>query len=187
MGLLVAGVLWWSLVHLYPSVASQSRDGLIARMGNDAFRGSFALLILAALVMIVFGWKSAAPASVYAPPLQGSLLVTVLMAVAFVLFVAAQAKTNIKRWLRHPQLTGVVLWSVAHLLANGDNRAVVLFGGLGVWGLAEIVLINRRDGNWQKPAAAPVKSDIAVIIISAVAFTLVLYLHGWLFGVAPLV
>jgi uncharacterized membrane protein len=176
MGLLIAGLVLWSLVHLYPSLASQSRDGVVARLGNNAYRGVFALLMLGALAMIVFGWKNAVPSAIYAPPLAG----------AFILFVAAQAKTNIKRLLRHPQLTGVIVWGVAHLLANGDSRSVALFGGLGVWALVEIVLINRRDGAWQRPAAAPVGSDVIVIIISAIAFAVVLYFHQWLFGVAPI-
>jgi uncharacterized membrane protein len=187
MGLLIAGLVMWSLIHLYPSIASQARDGLVARLGNNAYRGLFALLMLAALTMIVFGWKSAIPSAVYAPPLMGSPLVSVLMLIAFILFVAAQAKTNIKRVLRHPQLTGLVLWTVAHLLANGDSRSIALFGGLGIWGLVEIILINRRDGAWQKPAAAPFKSDAIVIIISAIAFAVVLYFHAWLFGVSPIV
>ena len=182
MGLLIAGLVMWSLIHLYPSLASQSRDGLVARLGNNAYRGVFALLMLAALVMIVFGWKSAVPSAIYEPPLMGSLVVLALILIAFILFVAAQAKTNIKRVLRHPQLTGLLLWCVAHLLANGDSRSLALFGGLGVWALVEIVLINRRDGAWQKPAAAPLSSDLIVVIIGAVAFGVVLYLHQWLFG-----
>ena len=186
MGLLITGLVLWSLVHLYPSLASQSRDGMVARLGNNAYRGVFALLMLVALAMIIFGWKSAAPSGIYAPPLSGNLLVSVLMLIAFILFVAAQAKTNIKRLLRHPQLTGVIVWGVAHLLANGDSRSVALFGGLGVWAFVEIVLINRRDGAWQKPAAAPARTDVIVIIISAIAFAVILHFHQWLFGVSPI-
>jgi uncharacterized membrane protein len=187
MGLLIAGLVLWSIVHLYPSLASQSRDGLVARLGNNAYRGVFAFLILTALAMIVFGWKSAVPSAVYAPPLPGSPVVSALMLAAFILFVAAQAKTNIKRVLRHPQLTGLVVWAAAHLLANGDSRSIVLFGGLGLWGLLAIILINRRDGDWQKPDAAPLSSDLKVLFISAVAFGVVLYFHQWLFGVTPIV
>ena len=36
--------------------------------------------------------------------------------------------------MRHPQLTAVIVWAVAHLLVNGDLASIVLFGdhaGLG--------------------------------------------------------
>lgn len=186
MSLLIAGIVLWSAVHLFPSIASQTRGSFVAKQGNNAYRGLFSLLILASLVMIVFGWKSATPSTMFAPPLLGSPVVSALVLLAFILFVAAQARTNIKRVLRHPQLTGLVVWAAAHLLANGDSRSVALFGGLGLWAIAEILLINRRDGAWQRPDAQPLPKDIIVFVIAAVAFGLVLYFHQWLFGVSPL-
>ena len=76
----------------------------------------------------------------------------------FILFFAAYPPTNVKRLLRHPQLTGVALWGVGHLLANGESRSIVLFGGLTLWAIAEIVVINRRDGARDKPAPVPAKT-----------------------------
>lgn len=186
MSLLITGIVAWCVVHLFPSALPSKREVLIARLGNNAYRGLFALLILGSLVVIVFGWRSATPTAVYAPPLLGSPVVAILMFLAFVLFVAAQARTNIKRLLRHPQLTGVIVWSIAHLLASGDSRSVALFGSLGAWALLEIVLINRRDGAREKPAAAPATADVVVAIIAAVAFAVILHFHELLFGVAPI-
>jgi uncharacterized membrane protein len=31
----------------------------------------------------------------------------------------------------------VVIWAVAHLLVNGDTPSFVLFGGIGLWALAD--------------------------------------------------
>lgn len=186
MNLLVTGIAVWCVVHLFPSVMPETREKLIARLGNNAYRGLFALVILASLVVIVLGWRSATPTAIYAPPIQGSPIVSVLVFLAFILFVAARANTNLKRILRHPQLTGVIVWSVAHLLANGDSRSVALFCSLGVWAVLEILLINRRDGAWEKPAAAPVQSDVVVVVIAAVAFAVIFYFHELLFGVSPM-
>ena len=186
MNLLVTGIAVWCIVHLFPSVMPAKREALIGRLGENVYRGLFAMIILASLACIVLGWRSAIPSAVYAPPLQGSLVVTLLVFIAFVLFVAARASTNLKRFLRHPQLTGVIAWSVTHLLANGDSRSVALFCSLGVWAILEIVLISRRDGAWEKPAAMPVKSDIIVIVIAAVAFAVIFYFHELLFGVSPI-
>ncbi|MFT7461024.1 MAG: putative membrane protein, partial [Planctomycetota bacterium] len=70
----------------------------------------------------------------------------ILVFIAFVLFVAAQVKTNIKRVLRHPQLTGLVFWCIGHLLANGDSRSLVLFLGLLIWAKLQIILPTNPMG-----------------------------------------
>jgi uncharacterized membrane protein len=186
MDLLIAGVAVWSVVHLFPSISSKRRDALQEGMGENTYRGVFALVIVGSIVMMVVGWKSAIPSVVYAPPLVGSPVVTALILIAFILFVSAQAPTNIKRFVHHPQLTSVVVWAAAHLLANGDSRSLTLFGTLGVWAILEIVFINRRDGAHEKPAPFPIKADAITVVIAAVAFAIVLYFHQRLFGVAPI-
>ena len=61
MPLLLAGLTVWCLVHLFPSVAPASRENLAFKLGENPYKGLFSLFILAALVMIVFGWKTATP------------------------------------------------------------------------------------------------------------------------------
>jgi uncharacterized membrane protein len=82
-------------------------------------------------------------------------------------------------------LTGTILWSLAHLLANGDNRSVVLFGGLGLWAVVSILLVNRRDGVFSPPPAVPFTRDLMTLAGAAVVFAVVALLHRWLFGVSP--
>jgi uncharacterized membrane protein len=106
------------------------------------------------------------------------------MVVALVLFAASGVPTNLKRVLRHPQLAGVATWAGAHLLANGDSRSLVLFGGIGLWALASMRLINRRDGAWQKPGALPLSADLKPLIAGIVAFALVYLAHPWIAGVS---
>ena len=55
------------------------------------------------------------------------------MLVAVALIGAGHSKGRARGWLRHPMLTGVVVWAVAHLLVNGDVASLVLFGWLGLW------------------------------------------------------
>jgi uncharacterized membrane protein len=99
---------------------------------------------------------------------------------------AANAPTNLKRRLRHPMLTGVVVWSVAHLLANGDSRSTILFGGLGIWAVTAIFTINRRDGDWERPEPVPAAKDIVLVAIGAALTAVVAYFHEYLSGVALL-
>ena len=183
---LIIGVLLWSVVHLFPSVMPAQRARLQQALGEAKYKGLFSLDTVIALVLIVIGWKNAEVQAIYNPPLYGSPIVTALMFVSFLLFAAASAPGNIKRFIRHPMLTGMALWGVAHLLANGDNRSIVLFGGLGLWAIIEIVMISRREGEWQKAKAVPVAKDVMTVVATSVIFAIVIYGHEWLFGVPPL-
>lgn len=183
---LITGIALWSLIHLFKAVLPGLRTSLAASIGEKPVKGAIALGIVAGVVLIVVGWRSILPYTVFIPPTWGDEMTLVLMFVAVVLLGAAHAKTNIKRYIRHPMLTGVVVWSIAHLLANGDNRSITLFGSLGVWAIIEILLINRREGAWIKPAAFPVKSDVITIAISGVVFLVLIALHPYYAGARAL-
>jgi uncharacterized membrane protein len=184
--LLLIGVIFWTVVHLFPSVMPTTRARLMDRLGPGRYRGLFALDIVVALVLIVVGWKGATIESIYIPPLYGSPIISVMMFISFLLFAAANAPGNIKRILRHPMLTGMTVWAGAHLLANGENRSVVLFGGLGIWALLAMILISRRDGPWEKPAAVPISRDLMTMVASGAIFAIVVYFHESVIGVSPL-
>ena len=186
MAFLIAGVALWSLVHLYPAVLPGNRARLVDKLGPQTYRGLFSLDIVIALILIVVGWRMAELRPVYTPPLYGSPIVTGLMFVSFLLFAGASAPGNIKRLLRHPMLLGMLTWSVAHLLANGDNRSVVLFGGLGLWAILSMLLINRRDGDWKRPPAVSASKDAMTIVGTLLIFGLALYLHRFVIGVSAL-
>jgi len=184
MTLLIAGITLWFVTHLFPAAAPGARDKLIRTLGENPYKGVFSLLILAALLMIVFGWKSAIPSTLYVPPMGPGPVPSVLVLFGLIIFFASQTGGHIKRLIRHPQMTGVLFWSTAHLLANGDSRSVSLFGGFAVWALLEIVLINRREGPRIDRPAASISRDIVTVVIGAVVFALIGHFHLQLFGVS---
>ena len=185
MSLLIAGLLVFTIVHLVPAASPATRARLVDSLGEGPYRGLYSIVIIASLVLIVFGWKAATPTSVYVPPVGGGAVISALVFAAFVMFVTSKARSNYRRFVRHPQMIAVILWSVAHLLVNGDSRSVLLFGGLGIWAVFEIVLCNRRDGAWRKPDVVPFSADMIVAVIAAVAFGAFFFLHKALFGVLP--
>lgn len=186
MSVLIAGVTLWSLAHLLKAGAPGLRDRVQRKLGPGPYRGLFSLAIVASLVLIVFGWKSALPRPVYDAPLPGGPIIAAMVLIGLVLFFAAQFTGNIKRYIRHPQMTGTILWGIAHLLANGDIRSIVLFGGFTLWAALEIALINRRDGRRQTPAAAAIRHDVIPVVAGTLVFGAVLFFHQTLFGVAVL-
>ncbi|MFT5395916.1 MAG: putative membrane protein, partial [Gammaproteobacteria bacterium] len=83
----------------------------------------------------------------------------------------------------HPQLTGLVLWSIGHLMANGDNRSIILFSSLGVWAIIEMILISRREGVWGKPEPVSAKNDVITVIGGCVLYAVLLMAHPYLTGI----
>jgi uncharacterized membrane protein len=185
MFMLILGLVIWIAVHLFPSVAPRSRQRLIARLGNNGYQGIFSLLLIAGLLLIVFGWRSAVPVHLYTPPAELRHPAMLLVVIGFILMVAASFPTRIKQVLRHPQLTGVLLWAVAHLLLNGDSRSVLVFTAVAGWTVVSMLTINRRDGAWVKPAKpAGWIREIAIVVIGLVVSAAAVRFHHYLSGVA---
>lgn len=183
MALLVCGLLLWSLTHYLPTLGRPVRTSMIDRLGENAYKGLFSILMILSIVLIVYGWKGTIPTHVYAPPAAGNLLAAILMLLAFILFVAGAQPTRIKQLLRHPQLTSVVVFSAAHLLVNGDSRSLLLFTWLAIWALVDMALINRRDGAWEKPPAPGWAVEARLMIIAVVIFVVMVFVHPYLSGV----
>jgi uncharacterized membrane protein len=187
MNKLTLGVLLWGLTHLIPAAFPAVKKSLVVRLGENPYKGIFTLLMALAIYLIISGWKAAIPESIYLPPAWGRHATALLMLIGFVLFFAPYPSNNIKRALRHPQLTGVACWGVGHLLANGEARSIVLFGGLALWAIIEILLINRRDGAWTRPAPVARKNDFILLSAGLGAYVVVAAAHQWLFGFSPFI
>ncbi len=182
MLLLVTGVLLWIATHLFSSVGRDARAGLVARIGLNPYKGIYSVMLVLALVLIVMGWRSTPPTSLWLPP-EGMRHVTItLMPFAVILFVSARAPTDIKQFIRHPQLTGVKLWAVAHLLSNGEQRSIVLFGGMLAWAVLEVIFINRRDGARVKPPRVGMAKTLVSALIGLIVAALLVVGHPWIAG-----
>jgi uncharacterized membrane protein len=183
MELLILGLVLWTCIHFSPSIAKCTRGLIISKIGIGPYKGLFAILIVLSIVLIVFGWRSIEPVDVYLPQSWGRHVTFLLVLLTFILFVAARRATNIKRVLRHPQLTGLVLWSIGHLMANGDNRSLILFSWLGVWAILEMFLISKREGQWIKPELVPAKNDVITIVGGCVMYAILLMAHPYITGI----
>jgi uncharacterized membrane protein len=186
MLILIVGLLLWAFVHWFPVAMPANRAALINRLGEGPYKAVFSILSFAAIGLMVLGWKQAPLVKVYVPPFFGNWIIGASIAIAIILFFAPYIPNNLRRLLRHPQLTGVVLWSAAHLLVNGTARDLVLFGGLATWALASMLFANKRDGAWQRPAPAPIWMDGVLVAFGLLVAGGLFHFHGRLFGVTPI-
>lgn len=185
MTMIYAGLFLWIAVHLFPSITPSGKQQVVTKIGDKAYQGIYSVLILAGLLLIIFGWRNAIPEFIY-NPLAGVRHVAMLIAVAgIILFISANFPSRIKRIIRHPQLSGVFLWSIAHLLLNGDSRSVTVFGALAAWSLISMFTINRREGKWKKPE--PTTGwwlEAVIIIVGLVVSAIIVRFHQYLSGIA---
>jgi len=98
MTLLIAGLVLWSITHLFPATLPGVRANLAAKLGEGPYKGLFALDIIIALALIVFGWKSAIPAAIYAAPLYGSPIPSAFLILAVLLLVASALPNNLTQY-----------------------------------------------------------------------------------------
>ena len=175
MILLTGGVALWWLAHLFKRLAPGPRAAF-----GERGKGGVALLLVLSVVLMVVGYRQADFVPVWDPPPFLRHLNNLLMVVAFYLYAGSGMKTAVARWLRHPQLTAFALWAVAHLLVNGDRASVVLFGGLLLWALVAMALINRAEPRPAPPPPAPVGKEIGAVLGAVLVTGVVGMIHGWI-------
>jgi len=177
--LLIFGiVLWWG-AHLFKRVAPARRASMTEKMG-EAARGPIAFTILISIVLMVIGYRNSDFIPVYDPPSWGRHANNLLMLLAVVLLGLGSSKSRARRLMRHPMLTGMLVWAVAHLLVNGDQDSILLFGSLGIWTVVTMLVINRAEPEWTRFAGGSVKGDIRLAVISLVVFAVISGIHIWL-------
>lgn len=172
------GVLLWAAAHLFKRIAPEMR----ARMG-DAGKGLVAVLLLVSIALMVLGYRAADYVAVWAPPAYFIYINNLLMLFAFYSFGAGAAKSLYALRIRHPMLTAVKAWAVAHLVVNGDLASIVLFGGILAWAVLSVIVINRAE-DWTRPSIGSAKGDLKALVIGAILLGCVSGVHI-LLGVSP--
>ncbi|MEM9975570.1 MAG: NnrU family protein [Pseudomonadota bacterium] len=175
MTLLSLGIVLWYAGHFFKRALPGVRQGL-----GDPGKGIAALAILAGLVLMVIGYRGAESGFLYVPPVWGQHLNNLLMLFAVILFGMGSSKGRMRAWLRHPMLTGALTWAAAHLLVRGDTASVLLFASIGVWAVLEMVVINAKEGPWERPEPGTPAGDVRLIVIGLVLYAIIAAAHTWL-------
>ncbi len=186
---LLLGLIVFLGVHSLQIFADDGRGRLIARLGESQFKLTYSALSLIGLLLIIFGYGQArADASVlWSPPSGLRHLAFLLVPVAFILVASAYSPAgHIKAMVRHPMVLGVAVWALAHLLVNGTDADLVLFGGFLAWALFDYASALRRTETDVVQAAAvkSLRGDMIAVVIGLVLSAAFLFgLHDWLIGV----
>ena len=182
MTLLILGLLLWVAAHYFKRLMPDARAAL-----GDKGKGLVAVAVVASVGMMILGYRSAGYVDVWTPPAFLVHVNNTLMLLAFWVYGSSAAK-GAKVWpankIRHPQLTAVKIWALAHLLVNGDLASIILFGGLLGWAVGSVILINRAEPDWTPPPTAGTATKVRLLVITLVLYGVVAAVHVWL-GVWP--
>jgi uncharacterized membrane protein len=195
------------------------RPALVNAIGEWPYRGVYSTVAFATLVWMIWAYIGAPREQLF---VGLRLVPLVVMPVAFVLIACGYFRNptmvgadkllksedparGMIRITRHPIMWGVMLWAAAHVLARGDLKSLVFFGGLFlVAAVGTLLMDSRKRANPDWPRFAAVTSHIPFVaiaqgrnrldwreigwtrpIIGLAAFAAFFLLHSWIFGARP--
>ena len=187
MVLLLLGLVVFFAAHCISIVNEPWRNRMVSKLGEVPWKGLYALVSLVGFVLIVKGYGQARldPIVLYTPPHWFRHLAMLLLVPVFPLFLAAYFPGRIKSAAKHPMLLATKIWATAHLLVNGTLADLCLFGAFLAWAVADRISMKRRSQR-ALPGAPTSKANDIIVVVGGLAIyvAFVLWLHGWLIGLA---
>src|SRR5210317_121986 len=171
MTLLILGLILWIVPHWLKRLAPDLRASMGARG-----RGVISILLFIGLGLMIYGYRQAEVVNIWYPPAFLVHFNNLLMVVAVAVFAMAHTKGRLRGKMRHPMLVSVKIWAIAHLLVNGDLASIILFGGMLVWAVVSVILINRAE-DWTRPEPGDKGRDWLFAVITVVTFAIMIDVH----------
>ena len=192
MAMLIAAACVFLGIHLLIS-GTRLRDGIVGRIGEQAYLGAFSLSSLAAIIWlcIAFNRASTSADNVALFDLGAGFRSFAIPVVAFAFFLAVpgilapnptsvgQTGVTIRgalRITRHPFLWGVAIWSGFHLAGSVMLASVIFFATFLVLALIGTRAIDakyrrKRPQDWQTLAAQTSNIPFGAIVAGRTRFS----------------
>ena len=179
METLVAATLVFLATHFVTS--TPLRPLLVNAIGEWPYRGAYSLVALVTLVWMGWAFANAPREPLWVGIREVPYLV---MPLAFVLIACGYGRNptmvgadkllksedparGIIRITRHPIMWGIMLWAASHILARGDLRSLIFFGGLlAVAGIGTLLMDSRKKSNPDWPRFAAVSSNVPFVAVA---------------------
>ncbi len=179
MELLIIGMIIFYGVHLVPIFSLKKQ--LINKIGQQPYLGLFSLVSALGLGLMIYG-KGHADIIHLFPPIESAHWVPViLMWPAFISLTCTYLPCSMKTTLRHPMLLGVLIFSAAHVFANGDLATLLLVGSFGVYSLLTIIFSNNEQIATSKPKKT-LGLNILAIVLGSLVYILAFVFHQHITG-----
>jgi uncharacterized membrane protein len=192
MTTLLAATIVFLATHFITS--TPLRPVIVNRIGEWPYRGAYSLIALITLVWMGWAYANAPREQLWVGIREIPYLV---MPLAFVLIACGYFRNptmvgaerllksddparGMIRITRHPIMWGIMLWAAAHIVARGDVKSLIFFGGLLiVAALGTILMDARKSGNPDWPRFAAVSSNVPFLAIAQGRNRIVWREIGW--------
>jgi len=149
------------LSHSVP-IRAPVRPILVRRLGATGFGLAYSALSIGVLAWLIVATARAPYLPVWGwAPWQNHLVLAVMLPVCLIIALSVGRPNplsfggasnaafdprhpGIVRFTRHPLLVALALWSLAHLVANGDVAHILLFGTFAAFAILGGRLVDRR-------------------------------------------
>jgi uncharacterized membrane protein len=195
------------------------RPALIAAIGRWPYVAAYSLVAFATLGWMIWAYNQAPRELLWVGVKHVALL---LVPVSFVLLACGYWRNptivgaekllksddparGIIRITRHPIMWAIMLWAAAHILARGDMKSLVFFGGFLILAAAGTLAMDARkrsDPDFMRFAAVTSNVPFVAVLqkrnridwreigwlrpaIGLAAFAVFFLAHPWLFGARP--
>ena len=186
LAILVLGLAIFLGSHLFVTRRSARADA-IARLGVAGYRIAFSVVSVVGLALIVWGYsryQADSYVALWSPPAFMRHIAVLLMLFATIFMTAVFIPSHIKAKLKHPMLTSVKTWALAHLLVRGDLGSILLFGSFLAWAVFARIAAKRRVDEAVPVAPAGWTNDALVVVIGIVIYLALGYVfHPHVIGV----
>ena len=159
----ITGIIIFFGIHLVPFFP-KTKSILRTRLGENPYMGTFSLISLIGLIMIIFGYERAIDNlyPIYSPAYAYS---EYLMFVALTFLVAAYLPTHLKKITKHPMSIGIGIWALLHLAVNPDITSVVLFSAFLAYSILDILVAEFKKEE-KKLHEAKILYDVCLLYTS---------------------
>jgi uncharacterized membrane protein len=171
------------------------RPALVSAMGEWPYRGLYSLVAFVTLGWMIWAYAGAPREALWVGMREATY---VAMPLAFILIACGYWRNptmigadrllksedparGIIRITRHPIMWGIMLWAAAHILARGDVRGLIFFGGFLVLAVVGTLAMDaRKKSNPDWPRFAAVSSHVPFVAIAQGRNRIVWREIGWL-------
>ena len=210
----IIAIIVFFMTHSIP-VRPANKALIVARLGARGFTLGYSVLSIAALTLVIIAANRAPFVELW--PWDHWQNYMTLIAMAGVVLIASLAigrpnplsfgggnndqfdprAAGIIGWVRHPLLAALLLWSLGHLISNGNLAHLILFGLFASFSVLGMRIIDKRNQrllgleNWQHLANTQrdvsfTRSGLGRICIGIFVYLLLIHFHSAIIGVTPL-
>lgn len=140
MALLASLLFLFGIIHINPAMPAWKAHA-VSTFGK-AYGPVYGIFTLVLFAAVIWAFRQADFIPVYEPPSWGRHANFGFTLLAFLCVGIFAFRGSWRNSLKYPMAIGVTLWAFGHLLANGDQRSVLMFGGLAAIAILFAVLKN---------------------------------------------